>query len=87
MKPLYTLDNLSQITGPDRALNFMEGSFQVVHREFVLSDQSRRQSLQRSSHLINVNDVSSLEFQDARAAAVPFRHEALCRKNVQRFAD
>src|SRR5437879_8722488 len=59
VKPLYALDNLSQITGSDRTLNFMESSFQVVHREFVFRNQSRRQSLQRSPHLINVNDVSS----------------------------
>src|SRR6266480_1591010 len=38
VKPLYTLDNLAQVTGSDGALNFIEGSFQVVHGEFVFSD-------------------------------------------------
>src|SRR2546430_11729898 len=38
VKPLYTLDNLAQITSSDRTLNFMEGSFQIVHGEFVFSD-------------------------------------------------
>src|ERR1700680_2173518 len=35
VKPLYALDNLAQISGSDRTLNFIEGSFQVVDREFV----------------------------------------------------
>src|SRR5438445_11693845 len=38
VKPLYTLDNLAQITGSDGTLNFIEGSFQIVHGEFVFSD-------------------------------------------------
>src|SRR2546428_4240689 len=38
VKPLYTLDNLAQITSSDGTLNFIEASFQVVHRELVFSD-------------------------------------------------
>src|SRR6266567_5694427 len=75
VKPLYTLDHLAQITGSDRALNFMEGSFQVVHGEFVFSDQTCRKALQHSSHLIDVNDICSLEFQHAGASAVPLGYE------------
>src|ERR1700732_4402472 len=37
VKPLYTLDNLAQITRSDRTLNFMESRLQVVDREWVFS--------------------------------------------------
>src|SRR5580700_12166370 len=48
MKPLYALDHLAQITASDRAMNFLEGGFQIVHGKLVFSDEPCCQSLQHS---------------------------------------
>src|ERR1700756_4290079 len=87
VKPLDAPDDLSQITGSNAMMNFVEAGFQVVEGEFVLRDETCRQSLQNSAHLVDVNDVGSLKFQHTRAAAVPFGDKALGGENVQRLAN
>ena len=87
VKALGAPDDLAQITSSNGMMNFFEGEFQVVDRELVFGDETCRQPLKYSPHLIDVNYVGSLKFQHTRAAAVSFTDEALRGEYVQRFAN
>ena len=87
MKPLDLIDHLAQIILFDGLPHVGQDGFKVVERQFLFDNKPRRQSLQRATKLVNLDDLGIAQFEDSGAAPVSLGYEALIGKDVQRLSN
>src|SRR5258705_805672 len=86
MKALNAINHAAHVVGFHRKAKIHHGGFHVGNRQFLLDDDARRQTFERSADLVGVNDRGIGQSENASAATVALGYKSLGNQNVQSLA-